>query len=84
MFLALGTQHAMHMRHIIICDFSGSTIFFHHYLINSMIFEKKITVHEMCVLIFSTAFAWKISHSKQNSFFFLFNPLEYYNLSRDI
>jgi len=57
MFLALGTQHAMHMRHIIICDFSGSTIFFHHYLINSMIFEKKITVHEMCVLIFSTAFA---------------------------
>jgi hypothetical protein len=28
--------------------------------------EKKILDHKMCVLIFSTAFVWKISHSKKN------------------
>jgi hypothetical protein len=27
--LALGTQHAMRMRHIVICDLSGSTISLH-------------------------------------------------------
>ena len=28
---------------------------------------KKIIEHEMCVLVFSTAFGWRISHSKKNS-----------------
>jgi len=28
-FVALGTQHAMRMRHIVICGLSGSTVFFH-------------------------------------------------------
>jgi len=27
--IALVTQHAMHMHHIVICDLSGSTTFFH-------------------------------------------------------
>jgi hypothetical protein len=27
--VALVTQHKMHVRHIVICDLSGSTIFFH-------------------------------------------------------
>ena len=27
--VALGTQHAMRMCHIVICDLSGSAIFFH-------------------------------------------------------
>jgi hypothetical protein len=28
-FVALGIQHAMHMRHIVVCGLQGSTIFFH-------------------------------------------------------
>jgi hypothetical protein len=29
MFVALGIQHAMRMRYIVICGISGSTILFH-------------------------------------------------------
>jgi hypothetical protein len=28
-FVDLGVHHAMRMRHIVICDLTGSTIFFH-------------------------------------------------------
>jgi len=28
-FVALGNQHAMHMRHIVFCGLPGSTVFFH-------------------------------------------------------
>jgi hypothetical protein len=28
-FVALGFQHAVNLRHIIICGLSGSTVFFH-------------------------------------------------------
>jgi len=28
-FVALGIQHAMHMRHVAIGGLSGSTVFFH-------------------------------------------------------
>jgi hypothetical protein len=39
---------------------------FQHYLINGTIFErkKKVTEHEMCVVILSTTFVRNISHSK--------------------
>jgi hypothetical protein len=42
LFMALGFQHAMVMRHIITCGLSGSTIFFSHYLINGMVLETKL------------------------------------------
>ena len=41
MFVALVIQHAMRMRHIVICGLYDCTIFSSHYLINGTISEKK-------------------------------------------
>jgi hypothetical protein len=41
MFVALGIQQAMRTRNIAICGLSGSTVFFHNYLINITILGKK-------------------------------------------
>jgi hypothetical protein len=47
-FAALGIQHAMHMRHIVICGLPRFTLFF-HILINGTIFEKKKLLNIKCV-----------------------------------
>ena len=51
MFVALVTQHAMRMRHIVICGLPQLYNFFPRYLKNGTIFKKKVTEHKMCVLI---------------------------------
>ena len=64
MFVVLGTQHSMGMRHILICSLPGSTIFFH--IIHKLHeLKKKVVEHKMCVLISSTNFVWNISHYKK-------------------
>jgi Tfp pilus assembly protein PilZ len=60
-FLALGIQHEMRMRHIIICTFSWSTIFFSQYLINGIIFGKKyICIEYKMRFVFFTTCVWNI------------------------
>jgi hypothetical protein len=47
-FLALGIQHAMRMRRVVICGQPGTTVFFHIILINSTIFEEKVMEYNVC------------------------------------
>jgi len=51
--VALGIQHAMRMRHTIICDLPRSTIFFPHYLMNGTIFGEKKLLNVKFVFRFS-------------------------------
>jgi len=67
-FLALGIQHAMRMRRIILSSvacpalhyFSTSPHQWHEYR------KKKIIAYKMRVLIFSTTFVWNIRLSKKS------------------
>jgi hypothetical protein len=52
-FVALNTQHAMFMRHIVICGLTQLYGIFPRYLIQGGIW-KEVFEYKMCVLIFST------------------------------
>jgi hypothetical protein len=61
-FVAVGTQYSMRMRHIVVCGLSAS-MYFPTWSHKRHDF-RKTTEHKMCVLIFSTVLR-NISHSKK-------------------
>ena len=65
-FVDFVIQHAISMRHIVICVLCGSTTFFHIIPLTSRFYKKIVIEHKICVLIFSTTFVWNISHSKNS------------------
>ena len=52
-FVHLGILHAMRMRYVVICDLSGSAIFFH--ITTARFSVKEVTDYKMYLLIFCTS-----------------------------
>jgi len=53
-FVASNTQHAMHMRHIIICGCPVPQYFFPNYFIKGTIFEKSYRMYNVyCDSVFN-------------------------------
>jgi len=55
MFVGLGTQHAMHMRHTVVCGLPSCAVFF-YVSPQRHDFLKKVIENKMFILIFSTTF----------------------------
>jgi hypothetical protein len=55
-FLTLGVQHAMCMRHVVICGLADSTVFFSEAYKGHDLKKKKSRCTLMRVLLFSTTF----------------------------
>jgi hypothetical protein len=47
-------QHAMHLRHFVVCGLPGSTVFLLTLSQNCTILQKKVVEHKKCVLILSS------------------------------
>jgi len=59
-FVTLGIQRAVPMRHIFMCELPGSTIFL-RIILQAARFKKKVIEHKTYVLNFSTNLAEKFS-----------------------
>ena len=64
MFVALGIQNAMRMRHIVICELPDSKYFSISHK-RHFIEKKKVTEHKTCGFAFYTTFVWRISRYKK-------------------
>jgi len=52
-FIALGNQHAMRMRHIVIRGLPGCTVFFYIISLTARILEKNKLLYVECLFRFS-------------------------------
>jgi len=55
----------MRMPHIFVCVLSGSTVLFHFYLKNGIIFGENFIDHKMYVLTFSQVLSKHFSFSEE-------------------